>query len=136
MFSCEICEISKYTFFLWLLLQFQHKIKWMYLTCNWFITFGIGDSKVVSFYRIVSGYLVHHGYSSTADCFAKATGQSISEELSSVRNRQSEDLLFYCSSYKFEIVCVIMNGVLLDSVDCFLRYFYHQSWTAFFFLSF
>jgi len=38
--------------------------------------------------RVVSGYLVHYGYSSTADCFAKSTGQSISEEISSVRNRQ------------------------------------------------
>lgn len=38
--------------------------------------------------RIVSAYLVHHGYCSTAEVFAKSTGQSIAEELSSIRNRQ------------------------------------------------
>lgn len=38
--------------------------------------------------RIVSAYLVHHGYCATAECFAKNSGQSIKEELPSIRNRQ------------------------------------------------
>jgi len=31
---------------------------------------------------------VHHGYSETAKVFAKATGQNVSEELESIKNRQ------------------------------------------------
>ena len=38
--------------------------------------------------RVVSAYLVHHGYCATAECFAKNSGQSITEELPSIRNRQ------------------------------------------------
>jgi len=41
-----------------------------------------------SLQRIVSAYLVHHGYCATAECFAKNSGQSITEELPSIRNRQ------------------------------------------------
>lgn len=40
--------------------------------------------------RIVSTYLVHHGYCATAEAFAKSTGQSFTEELASIKNRQSE----------------------------------------------
>lgn len=39
--------------------------------------------------RLVSTYLVHHGYSATAEVFAQTTGQPISEDLSSIKNRQS-----------------------------------------------
>ena len=39
--------------------------------------------------RIVSTYLVHHGYCATAEAFAKSTGQSFEEEVSSIKNRQS-----------------------------------------------
>ena len=35
----------------------------------------------------VSTYLVHHGYSQTAESFARSAGQEISEELTSMRNR-------------------------------------------------
>ncbi|XP_060073099.1 ran-binding protein 9-like [Ylistrum balloti] len=38
--------------------------------------------------RIVSTYLVHHGYCATAEAFAKSTGQSFDEELASMKNRQ------------------------------------------------
>ncbi|XP_035679367.1 ran-binding protein 9-like isoform X1 [Branchiostoma floridae] len=38
--------------------------------------------------RMVSTYLVHHGYCSTAEAFAKSTGQSFTEELTSMKNRQ------------------------------------------------
>jgi len=39
---------------------------------------------------MVSSYLVHHGYSSTAEAFSKATGQTISEDITSIKNRQSQ----------------------------------------------
>lgn len=39
---------------------------------------------------MVSTYLVHHGYSSTAEAFARATEQSLNEEMSSIKTRQSE----------------------------------------------
>jgi len=39
--------------------------------------------------KMVSSYLVHHGYSQTAEAFARSTGEEISEELASMRNRQS-----------------------------------------------
>ena len=38
----------------------------------------------------MSTYLVHHGYCATAEAFAKSTGQSFTEELASIKNRQSE----------------------------------------------
>lgn len=41
-------------------------------------------------FRVVSTYLVHHGYCQTAEAFAKSTGQSITEEIASIKNRQSE----------------------------------------------
>lgn len=39
---------------------------------------------------MVSAYLVHHGYSSTAESFAKATEQNLNEDMTSIRTRQSE----------------------------------------------
>jgi len=42
--------------------------------------------------RIVSTYLVHHGYCATAEAFAKSTGQSFTEELASIKNRQRESI--------------------------------------------
>lgn len=40
--------------------------------------------------RMVQSYLVHHGYSATADSFAKTTGQALAEDLSSIKDRQSK----------------------------------------------
>jgi len=39
-------------------------------------------------HHMVATYLVHHGYSSTAETFARSAGQEIQEELASMRNRQ------------------------------------------------
>ena len=39
---------------------------------------------------MVSTYLVHHGYCSTAEAFASSTGQVFEEDLNSIKNRQSE----------------------------------------------
>ena len=37
---------------------------------------------------MVLTYLVHHGYSQTAESFARCVGEEISEELASMRSRQ------------------------------------------------
>lgn len=41
-------------------------------------------------FRMVSSYLVHHGYSSTAEKFADITGQSFTEDIASIKTRQSK----------------------------------------------
>ena len=46
-----------------------------------------GEEQAVLHHMVLS-YLVHHGYSQTAEGFARCVGQEISEELSSMRNRQ------------------------------------------------
>ncbi|XP_055379361.1 ran-binding proteins 9/10 homolog [Condylostylus longicornis] len=46
-----------------------------------------GDSTVL-LHKMVSSYLVHSGYSLTAESFAKTTGQSFGEDLTSIKNRQ------------------------------------------------
>ncbi|XP_071054407.1 ran-binding protein 9 isoform X2 [Onthophagus taurus] len=38
--------------------------------------------------KMVSTYLVHHGYSNTAEAFAHITGQTFSEDIGSIKNRQ------------------------------------------------
>ena len=40
-------------------------------------------------HQMVSSYLVHHGFSSTAEAFNKSTGQRIEEDLPSIKNRQN-----------------------------------------------
>ncbi|CAK1553126.1 unnamed protein product [Leptosia nina] len=39
-------------------------------------------------HRMVSTYLVHHGYCSTAQAFSRATGEHIHEDITSIKNRQ------------------------------------------------
>lgn len=39
-------------------------------------------------HKMVSTYLVHHGYCSTAESFAHSTGQVFDEEITSIKNRQ------------------------------------------------
>jgi hypothetical protein len=46
------------------------------------------DDWTVIMHKMVSSYLVHHGYSSTAEIFAKMTGQTFNESISSIKNRQ------------------------------------------------
>lgn len=49
---------------------------------------GLIKINIVHF-RMVSSYLVHHGFSSTAEAFAKSTGQTFNEDIASIKNRQS-----------------------------------------------
>ena len=39
--------------------------------------------------RLVLSYLVHHGYSQSAQVFSRSTGQRLDEDVSSIRSRQS-----------------------------------------------
>ncbi|XP_022094479.1 ran-binding protein 9-like isoform X1 [Acanthaster planci] len=60
-------------------------------TCATISRFPVPDDKgewQTTLHRMVSTYLVHHGYCSTAECFARCTGQTIAEELTSIKNRQ------------------------------------------------
>lgn len=45
---------------------------------------------VGNFRRMVSTYLVHHGYCNTAEAFAHITDQPFTEDLTSIKNRQSK----------------------------------------------
>lgn len=46
------------------------------------------ETGLISF-RLVLGYLVHHGYTSTAVALAGNTGQQLEESQESMTNRQS-----------------------------------------------
>ncbi|KAG8442368.1 hypothetical protein GDO86_011241 [Hymenochirus boettgeri] len=50
--------------------------------------FPVGGEWQSIIQRMVSSYLVHHGYCSTAEAFAKSTDQTVQEELASIKNRQ------------------------------------------------
>ncbi|GBM39134.1 Ran-binding protein 9 [Araneus ventricosus] len=53
--------------------------------------FPVNDKQVewqTTLHRIVQTYLVHHGYCSSAEAFAQSTGQSFSEDIQSIKNRQ------------------------------------------------
>ncbi|UYV62173.1 RANBP10 [Cordylochernes scorpioides] len=52
--------------------------------------FGFSESQGEweTLHRIVQTYLVHHGYCTTAEAFAKSTGQRFEEEIRSIKNRQ------------------------------------------------
>uniref|UniRef100_A0A8C5PWR7 Ran-binding protein 9 n=1 Tax=Leptobrachium leishanense TaxID=445787 RepID=A0A8C5PWR7_9ANUR len=50
--------------------------------------FPVGGEWQSVIQRMVSSYLVHHGYCSTAEAFAKSTDQTVQEELASIKNRQ------------------------------------------------
>ncbi|XP_043276773.1 ran-binding protein 9 [Venturia canescens] len=48
---------------------------------------GQGQWQAV-LHKMVSTYLVHHGYCATAEAFASSTGQTFDEDLNSIKNRQ------------------------------------------------
>ncbi|KAM6350563.1 ran-binding protein 9 isoform 2-T2 [Podargus strigoides] len=53
--------------------------------------FPIGDREgewQTMIQKMVSSYLVHHGYCATAEAFARSTDQTVVEELASIKNRQ------------------------------------------------
>jgi hypothetical protein len=57
---------------------------------------------------MVSSYLVHHGYSSTAEKFAEITGQKFSEDLTSIKTRQSKMINLELSKMRFFLKFIII----------------------------
>ncbi|XP_061399745.1 ran-binding proteins 9/10 homolog [Musca vetustissima] len=58
--------------------------------------------------KMVNSYLVHNGYSQTAEAFARTTGQTLREDLSSMRNRQ-------------KILKLVMSGRMGQAIEQTLR---------------
>ncbi|GAB6021669.1 Ran-binding protein 9 [Chamberlinius hualienensis] len=53
--------------------------------------FAVNDRQgewQTTLHKIVSSYLVHHGFCGTAEAFLRSTGQTFSEEITSIKNRQ------------------------------------------------
>lgn len=73
----------------------------------------IVKKKIV--YRMVSTYLVHHGYCDTAEAFAKSTGQAFEEDFSSIKNRQSKHQLIFIIKYKIKLSNKILVEFLRNS---------------------
>lgn len=85
-------------------------------------------------YRLVSTYLVHHGYSATAESFAKGTEQKLNEDVSSIKTRQSRfqfrlkivnirqhSLTFCCLILFPEILRLVMSGRMGLAIEHTLR---------------
>ncbi|XP_074644705.1 ran-binding protein 9-like [Tubulanus polymorphus] len=65
--------------------------EWKQKTRTTIDRFPVNDIKgewQTALQKIVSTYLVHHGYCATAESFARNTGQAFQEELASIKNRQ------------------------------------------------
>ncbi|XP_065207671.1 ran-binding protein 9 isoform X2 [Planococcus citri] len=54
--------------------------------------------------KMVSTYLVHHGYCATAEAFARGTGQAFDEEITSIKNRQ-------------RILKLVLNGKMGEAIE-------------------
>eukprot|EP00088_Acartia_fossae_P037946 TRINITY_DN3918_c0_g1_i15.p1 TRINITY_DN3918_c0_g1~~TRINITY_DN3918_c0_g1_i15.p1 ORF type:complete len:574 (-),score=151.05 TRINITY_DN3918_c0_g1_i15:508-2229(-) len=81
-----------------------------------------GDPQAV-LRKMVSSYLVHHGYSQTAEAFARSTGEEISEELASMRNRQAIQRLVLQGKIGEAIALTqqLYPGLLRDNVELLFR---------------
>uniref|UniRef100_A0A182QSV9 Ran-binding protein 9 n=1 Tax=Anopheles farauti TaxID=69004 RepID=A0A182QSV9_9DIPT len=66
-----------------------------------------GDWTVI-LHKMVSSYLVHHGYSSTAETFAKTTGQGLQEDMTSIKNRQ-------------KIIKLVLSGRMGQAIEQTIR---------------
>lgn len=53
------------------------------------------------FSRMISTYLVHHGYCATAEAFAHSTGQVFHEELASIKSRQRKFKNTWTRDFRF-----------------------------------
>ncbi|XP_063699691.1 ran-binding protein 9 isoform X2 [Culicoides brevitarsis] len=61
-------------------------------------------------HRMVSSYLVHHGFSSTAEAFAKSTGQTFNEDLASIKTRQ-------------KILKLVLSGRMGQAIEQTIRFY-------------
>ncbi|XP_054737273.1 ran-binding protein 9 isoform X2 [Anastrepha obliqua] len=59
-------------------------------------------------HKMVSSYLLHNGYSQTAEAFARTTGQSLQEDMTSIRNRQ-------------KILKLVMSGKMGQAIEHTMR---------------
>ncbi|XP_067632319.1 ran-binding protein 9 isoform X2 [Eurosta solidaginis] len=59
-------------------------------------------------HKMVSSYLLHNGYSQTAEAFARSTGQTFQEDMSSIRNRQ-------------KILKLVLSGKMGHAIELTLR---------------
>ncbi|KAK0048083.1 ran-binding protein 9 [Biomphalaria pfeifferi] len=69
----------------------DYKKEWKHKTKLTIERFPVSDRKgefQSALHRIVSTYLVHHGYCSAAEAFSKSTDQPIVETIESIKNRQ------------------------------------------------
>ncbi|XP_058054146.1 ran-binding protein 9 [Anopheles bellator] len=66
-----------------------------------------GDWTVI-LHKMVSSYLVHHGYSSTAETFARTTGQVMQEDMTSIKNRQ-------------KIIKLVLSGRMGQAIEQTIR---------------
>lgn len=58
---------------------------------------------------MVLSYLIHHGYSTTAEKFAEITGQPLHEDINSIKTRQSKLNNFYRFSLFYRIFSSFRN---------------------------
>lgn len=80
---------------------------------------------------MVSSYLVHHGFSSTAEAFAKSTGQTFNEDLASIKTRQSKCRPFQQSLPRYiksrfsslEILKLVLSGRMGQAIDQTIRFY-------------
>lgn len=74
--------------------KLQLLLCWFLFAPLWWLCFtGTSWSFCIFFCSsMVSSYLVHHGYCSTATAFARVTDTTIQEEQTSIKNRQSKSL--------------------------------------------
>ncbi|XP_055626238.1 ran-binding protein 9 [Toxorhynchites rutilus septentrionalis] len=66
-----------------------------------------GDWTVI-LHKMVSSYLVHHGYSSSAETFARSTGQTMQEDIASIKNRQ-------------KIIKLVLSGRMGQAIEQTIR---------------
>ncbi|XP_026473235.1 ran-binding protein 9 isoform X3 [Ctenocephalides felis] len=61
-------------------------------------------------HKMVSSYLVHHGYCSTAEAFAQSTGQAFDEEVTSIKTRQ-------------RILKLVLAGRMGEAIESTIRHY-------------
>ncbi|XP_039953804.1 ran-binding proteins 9/10 homolog isoform X3 [Bactrocera neohumeralis] len=71
------------------------------------MTLDQGDPTTL-LHKMVSSYLLHNGYSQTAEAFARTTGQTFQEDISSIRNRQ-------------KILKLVLSGKMGHAIEHTLR---------------
>lgn len=79
-------------------------------------------------HRMVSTYLVHHGYCSTAQAFSRATGQPIDEDIASIKNRQRVSKLVVSGRIgeAIEVTRALYPGLLERDLDLLFLLKYRQ----------